>query len=244
MKTKILLLDIETAPSLGWVWEKYDTNVIDFKSDWYILSYGYKWLGENKVHVVGLVDFPGYDKDRENDKKLMNTLWELLDEADVVIAHNGDKFDLKKINTRFLTHGLRPPTPYKTVDTLKIARSNFAFDSNKLDDLGRYLGVGRKIPNTGFHLWKGCMVGDREAWRQMKQYNGHDVELLEKVYNIVYPWDKKHPAVNMGERDTCPKCGSRDVQRRGFNFTILSKAQRYQCQNCYGWFAGGAKRIK
>ena len=243
-QVKVLLIDIETAPSLGWVWEKYETNVIDFKSDWYILSFGYKWLGEDQTKVVGLVDFPRYDRDRENDKQLMKQLWKLLDEADIVIGHNLDKFDIKKINTRFLTHGLNPPTPYKTVDTLKIARSNFAFDSNKLDDLGRYLGIGRKLPNTGFYLWRGCMIGDRESWAKMKQYNGQDVQLLEKVYNLLFPWDKKHPAVNLGQRDTCPKCGSQNVQKRGFNFTLLSQSQRYVCLSCRGWFQGGSKKIK
>jgi uncharacterized protein YprB with RNaseH-like and TPR domain len=242
--SKILLLDIETAPSLGWVWAKWETNVIDFKSDWYVLSYGYKWLGEKEVKVVGLVDFPGYDRDRENDKQLMKSLWKLLDEADVIIAHNGDKFDIPKVNTRFLTHGLKPPTPYKTVDTLKIARSNFAFDSNKLDDLGRYLKIGRKLPHTGFHLWMGCMSGDREAWKTMKKYNGHDVELLQDVYNIVRPWDKKHPHINQGQAETCPKCASTNVQRRGYNFALLSRSQRYQCRNCAGWFQGVSKRIK
>ena len=243
-KVKILFIDIETAPSLGWVWQKYDTNVIDFKSDWYVLSFAYKWAGDSEVTAVGLVDFPRYDRDRENDKQLIKKLWRLLDEADVVIGHNGDRFDLPKINTRFLTHGLQPPTPYRTVDTLKIARNNFAFDSNKLDDLGRYLGIGRKLPHTGFHLWKGCMSGDRESWATMLKYNSHDVELLEKVYYLVRAWDKKHPAVNLGQRDTCPKCGSTNVQKRGFNFTISSQSQRYQCKQCHGWFAGGAKRIK
>ena len=247
---KVLLLDIETAPSLGWVWAKWETNVIDFKSDWYVLSYGYKWLkllGEDpeKVKVVGLIDFPRfYKRDKENDKPLMKTLWALLDEADIIIAHNGDKFDLPKINTRFLTHGFRPPTPYKTVDTLKIARSNFAFDSNKLDDLGRYLKIGRKLPHTGFHLWQGCMLGDAESWKMMKEYNGHDVELLESVYMLLRPWDKKHPAVNLGMAETCPKCGSTDVQKRGFSYTALSRAQRYQCQDCYGWFANSSKKVK
>src|ERR1700676_4819995 len=175
---KILYLDIETAPSLGWVWAKWQTNVIDFKSDWYILSVAWKWAHENEVHVLGLDDFPGYKRRHEDDKALLKKIWKLLDEADIVIAHNGDGFDLPKINTRFLTHKLNSPTPYKTVDTLKIARKVFMFDSNKLDDLGRYLGVGRKLPHTGFNLWKGCMSGDLESWETMKQYNAHDVELL------------------------------------------------------------------
>lgn len=240
---KILFLDIETAPSLGWVWGKWQQNVIDFKRDWYMLSFAYKWAHEDQVHTVGLIDFKSYNRDIENDKRLLKKLWALLNEADIVVAHNGDSFDLPKINTRFLTHKLPPPSPYKTVDTLKIARKVFAFDSNKLDDLGRYLGVGRKIPNTGFHLWKGCMSGDPESWRLMKEYNGHDVELLEKVYSLVRAWDKNHPNVNQGQQ-ACPTCASFNVQRRGFNYTLLRKKQRFHCLNCRRWFEGSAKKVQ
>jgi len=238
---KILFLDIETAPSLGWVWGKYEQNVIDFKSDWYILSFGYMWSTDKKVTVLGLDNNPKYKKGSEDDKWLMEQLWKLIDEADVIIAHNGDKFDLPKINTRFLTHKLPPPKPYKTVDTLKIMRSVFMFDSNKLDDAGRYLGIGRKLPHTGFHLWKGCMSGERKSWALMKKYNGHDVELLRDLYYLVRSWSKTHPNVNLGVTETCPKCGSTKVQRRGFEYTLLRKKQRYQCQ-CGSWFCGPARK--
>ena len=242
---KILFLDIETAPSLGWVWGKWEQNVIDFKRDWYVLSFAYKWAGDKKVTAKGLNDYKGYQKDRENDKALLADIWELLDETDIVVAHNGDKFDLPKINTRLLQHKNVPPSPYKTVDTLKIARKVFAFDSNKLDDLGRYLGVGRKLPHTGFHLWKGCMEGDKEAWNLMKKYNGHDVELLEQVYYIVRAWDRQHPQVNQGRTadEACPKCGSLKVQRRGFSYTLLRRKQRFQCTNCSTWYEGSAKKV-
>lgn len=242
---KILFIDIETAPSLGWVWAKWETNVIDFKKDWYCLSVGWKWTHENEVHVVGLNDFSGYKRHPENDKALLKQIWKLLDEADIVIAHNGNKFDLPKINTRLISHKLKPPSPYKTIDTLQIARKVFMFDSNKLDDLGRYLGIGRKLPHTGFHLWKGCMSGDPEAWELMKKYNGHDVELLEKVYYIMRAWDKNHPQVNKGETvlEACPKCSSHNIQRRGFTYTLLRKKQRYQCMNCAGWFEGSARKV-
>jgi hypothetical protein len=245
MKTpsKILFLDIETAPSLGWVWGKWEQNVIDFKSDWYMLSFAYKWADQRKVIAVGLDNAPHYIKGSESDKWLSEQLWKLLDEADIIIAHNGDAFDLPKIKTRFISHGLVPPSPYKTVDTLKIARKAFAFDSNKLDDLGRYLGIGRKLPHTGFHLWKGCMSGDPTSWKLMKRYNAHDVELLEKVYYLVRAWAPNHPNVNHGEIENCPRCGSDKVQRRGFSFTLLRKKQRFQCQKCAGWFEGSAKKI-
>jgi hypothetical protein len=246
MKTpaKILFLDLETAPSLGWVWAKWETNVIDFKSDWYVLSFAWKWAHEKKgvVHTRGLIDFPiSYGLDKENDKPLMQELWHLLDQADIVVAHNGDGFDLPKSNTRFLTHGFQPPTPYKTVDTLKIARNKFKFDSNKLDDLGRYLGIGRKLPHTGFHLWKGCMTGDPKSWTLMKRYNGHDVQLLERLYYILRAWAPTHPNVNQGEF-ACPKCSSFNVQKRGFSYTAQRRKQRFQCTKCSGWFEGPAKK--
>src|ERR1700676_414764 len=241
---KILFLDIETAPSLGWVWAKWQTNVIDFKRDWYMLSYAYKWSTDKKVTTVGLIDFPTeFTKDLEDDSALARRLWKLIDEADIIVAHNGDAFDLVKINTRFLVHGLKPPSPYKTVDTLKIARKVFAFDSNKLDDLGHYLNIGRKLPHTGFHLWKGCMAGDPASWVTMKKYNGHDVELLEKLYYLIFKWAPQHPNVNHGHIENCPRCGSSNVQRRGFTFTALRRKQRYQCQKCAGWFEGPAKKV-
>jgi uncharacterized protein YprB with RNaseH-like and TPR domain len=242
---KILYIDIETAPSLGWVWAKWQTNVIDFKADWYILSVAWKWGHQDKVHVLGLNDFAGYKRHKENDKSLVKKIWSLLDEADVIVAHNGDEFDLPKINTRFLTHELSPTSPYKTVDTLKIARKVFKFDSNKLDDLGRYLGIGRKLPHTGFNLWQGCMLGDKDAWTKMKQYNMHDVELLSEVYSLMRAWDKNHPQINQGltANEACPTCSSKNVQRRGFSYTLLRKKQRYQCLNCRRWYEGSAKKV-
>lgn len=241
---KILFLDIETAPSLGWAWAKYETNIIDYQRDWYMLSFGYKWSTDKKVTVRGLIDYPlRFNADIEDDSALVEELWQLLDAADIIVAHNGDGFDLVKINTRFLVHGLKPPTPYKTVDTLKIARKVFAFDSNKLDDLGHYLNIGRKLPHTGFHLWKGCMSGDRKSWALMLKYNGHDVELLERLYYKIRQWAPTHPNVNQGSTGKCPRCGSIKVQRRGFTFTALRKKQRFQCTSCSGWHEGPAGKV-
>jgi uncharacterized protein YprB with RNaseH-like and TPR domain len=164
-----------------------------------------------------------------------------VDGADIIIGHNADKFDIRKSNTRFVFHGLKPPSPYKTIDTLKIARKVFKFDSNKLDELGRYLGLGRKIPHTGFHLWHSCMLGDPKAWKVMKKYNARDITLLEDVYYILRPWATNHPNVNQGEVG-CPKCKATNVQKRGFSYTLLRKKQRFQCGNCHGWFEGPAAK--
>lgn len=242
---KIILLDIETAPSLGWVWQKWEANVLDFKKDWYLLSYAWKELGKQKLYIKGLIDYPNYAADREDDKALTEDLWKVVDDADIIIAHNGDAFDMPKINTRFIFHKLAPPSPYETIDTLKIARRIFHFDSNKLDDLGGYLHVGRKLPHTGFHLWQGCMTGDPKSWSLMKRYNGQDVILLEQVYFKLRPWADNHPSIILtGKKGNtaCPKCGSVEYQKRGMTYTATTAKPRFQCKKCNGWFTGNVEK--
>lgn len=237
MDKKILLFDIETAPNLGYTWSKYEQNVIEFERDWYMLCFAAKWLGSKKVTVVSLPDFKLYKKDKEDDKEVVKALWKLFDEAEVLIAHNGNRFDIKKANARFLSLGMEPPSPYQKIDTLTEARKYFKFDSNKLDDLGNYLGVGRKVETGGFSLWKGCMQGDMKSWRKMLRYNVQDVKLLEEVYLKLRPWMISHPNLNLLDNGLklCPICGSPKVQKRGFSYTRVSTFQRWQCRSCSGW---------
>lgn len=240
-KPKVLIYDIETTPNLGYIWGKYEQNVLDYVDETHMLCFAYKWLGEKKTHIVALPDFPEYKKDPTNDFYVLAKLWMLFDEADVVIAHNGDQFDQKMTNARFVAQGFDPPTPYKSIDTKKVARKYFRFNSNKLDDLGKKLGLGQKEQTGGFSLWLGCMAGNKRAWQTMKRYNKQDVVLLEKVYLKLLPWIDNHPAMNLyNERpDTCPKCGEPGpFHARGFYYTKVSKKQRYQCQNCNGWTVG------
>lgn len=245
-QTKILLLDIETAPNLGYTWGKWEQDVIEFKEDWYILSYGAKWWGKSKMITRKLPDYPNFKRDKSDDGSLIKDLWELFDEADVIVAHNGDVFDVRKANARFIAHNLKPPSPYKTVDTKKVAKKYFQFDSNKLDELGRYLGIGRKLQTGGFKLWLDCMAGDKRAWAKMEKYNKQDVRLLEEVYSLLRPWMTNHPNVNVLNEKTgaCPTCGSTKVQKRGFSFTTVGKKQRYQCISCGAWSHGKITRIK
>lgn len=230
---RTLLLDIETAPSVGYTWgPKFEANIIEFIEPWYILSVAYKWLGE-KTKVMALPDYPGYAPGA-TDRPLVADTVKILSEADVVIAHNGDKFDIRKINTRALIHRIDPPAPYKTIDTRKVAKAKYGFDSNSLNDLARQLGLGEKVHTGGFQLWKDCMAGDREAWGHMKEYNKHDVDLLEEVYLIMRPWITNHPTAALGEM-ACPKCGSAHIECRGEAVTLTARYQRYQCKDCGGW---------
>lgn len=236
-KPRVLFFDIETSPNLAYVWGKYDQNVISFKQEWEILSFAWKWQGDARIECLSR---SGY----KDDRWLCGQLHRVLAKADVVVAHNGDAFDLRKARARFVVHGLEPLPPIPSVDTKKVAKSRFNFNSNSLDDLGRTLGIGRKKATGGFDLWLKCMAGDKKAWKLMEQYNKQDVILLEKIYDRLKPWMLNHPslaALNPGPG--CPKCGSKTVQKRGFMMTPLKKKQQWQCTSCRGWWctALGAK---
>lgn len=234
---KILLLDIENSPNLAYVWGKYQQDAIKFEREWYILSYAFKWLNETKVQAKALIDYKKvFKKDSTDDKELLNDLWKLLNEADIVIAHNGDEFDIKKINARLVFNGFPPPAPYKSIDTLKMARRYFNFTSNKLGDLADHLNVGKKLDTGGFELWIKCMSGDEKAWKKMVEYNKQDVVILEKIYYALRPWDTYHPNLGVYLKDrVCSKCGSGKLQSRGVYIAKTLTYNRFQCQDCGSW---------
>ena len=242
---KVLLFDIETAPNLGYTWRKWEQNVIEFKQDWYILCFAAKWLDDPAIITAALPDFPAFKKQPTNDKWVCKALWKLMDEADVCVAHNGMSFDFRKAHARFVIHGLRPPMPYKAVDTKRIAKRFFNFDSNKLDDLGRQLGLGRKLHHgEGFQLWLDCMAGKPKAWETMVAYNKQDVVLLEKVYMKLRGWQTNHPNHNFFDdtKDNCPTCGGHRLQARGVVKTLTSEYKRYYCADCGAWSRGNLFR--
>jgi hypothetical protein len=236
-KAKICLYDLETAPSLGYIWDKYETNVLWYVKQGYLLSYAYKWLGDNKTYVVSLPDFKTYKKDPENDKELVQSLYRLFESAEVLVAHNGDSFDERTANGRFFFHHLTPPPPHKRIDTLKISRKYFKIQSHKLDDLGDYLGVGRKERTGGIDLWRDVLDGDMKAWKKMCKYNRMDVILLERIYLHLRPWAENHPAINLIENNVkaCPKCGACELVARGTRYNKTTIYQRYRCKACGGW---------
>jgi uncharacterized protein YprB with RNaseH-like and TPR domain len=241
---RVCFIDIETAPIKGYAWGMFETNLVHVIEPTYILCYAIKWQGESKIKTHALPDYPGYSKNKKSDKALCADLWKDLDRADIAIAHNGDAFDIKKINSRLIVHGLPKPSPFKTVDTLKIARREFKFDSNKLDNIGRYLQLGRKMPHTGMDLWLGCMDrDDPKSWRVMRKYNAQDIVLLENVYEQVKGWDKSHPSMTAyDDAPGCPTCRSKDVQRRGLNVAKTRKSHRMHCQGCGAWFSEPIKK--
>ena len=236
---KILILDIETAPMIADVWSLWEQNVglNQIVHDWYILSWAAKWADGKKVYYAD----QSKAENLEDDSEILRKLWALLDEADIVIAHNGSRFDIPKINARFIKAGLPPPSPYRQIDTLKLAKAKFKFTSNRLAYLAKFLGVGTKEehPNFPGHLlWVETRKGNAKAWREMRKYNIQDVLVLEQVYAKLRPWDSKHP--NLGvDGGACPVCAAAgELEKRGFHYTNGGKYQRYVCKACGAWSRG------
>lgn len=231
---KILLFDIENAPAIAYIWQSKTeyVNPEMIKDEWYMMCWAAKWLGEKKIMSSALCDHKGYDPRNPNDKQLLGELWKLLDEADIVVAHNGKSFDCKKANACFIKHGITPPSPYIVIDTLTEARKHFMFTSNKLNELGKVLGVGAKIHTGGFKLWLDCMLGDTKAWNKMKKYCRNDVLLLEKVYLKLRPYMKNHPCTAFDGK--CPRCGSTAMLNNGTRVTLTGRFQRLVCKMCGG----------
>ncbi len=231
---KVLLFDIETAPILANVWGLWDQNVglNQIEADWSVLSWSAKWLHEADVMYADNRKRRG--SRIRDDKALLKGIWKLLDEADVVVTQNGVSFDSPKLNARFITHGFQPPSSYRHIDTLKIAKKHFAFTSNKLAHLTATLCSAKKSEHKkfpGFELWEQCLKGNQLAWREMEEYNKQDVLALEELFHKLKAWDDKiNFAVYTG--GTICKCGSTDIRKSGFHYTNSSKFQRYRCAAC------------
>lgn len=232
-KPKILLLDIETAPNVGYFWQA-KTRYINpdwFVSNGYILCWTAKWLGDDKVI------FKRWKKGKP--VSLLEPIHRLLNEAHIVVHFNGKKFDIPTLNKEFIVHGLMPPAPYKQVDCLQTLWETFRFPANKMDYIAKTLGIGEKVRHAGPQLWIDCMADKEEAWKNMEEYNKHDVYLLEKLYIRFLPWIKSHPNVSafLGI-EACPKCGSEELKRNGMHLAQVLKYERYQCGACHSWFRG------
>lgn len=234
-KPKVLIFDIETAPILASVWGLFDQNVAlnQIEKDWHLLSWSAKWLGSKDVMYADQRNA----KSIENDKAILKQLWKLLDEADIVITQNGKKFDVKKINARFVYHGFQPPSSYKHIDILQVARKKFGFTSHKLEYMTNLLcNTYKKVTKrkfNGFDLWKQCLANNVDAWEEMKHYNKYDVLSLEELYTKLIPWDSSinFNLYNDSEKNIC-KCGSDKFQKYGYHYTTAGKYQRYKCKKC------------
>lgn len=238
---RVLLFDVETSFRLAAIWGAKQGFIPQdaMVHDTFLVSWAAKWWGLKTVRSDVLSRHEALQQD---DSRIVATLADMIREADVIVAHNLDRFDLPVVNSRLLSLELDPVPPFgphQRIDTLKLARKSFRFSHNNLDYLARTLGLEVKH-YTDFDLWKRCYQGDEKALREMVRYNKQDVKVLEQVFNRLLPYVKGLPRLVDAEEENepiCPTlgCESTHLQRRGYYRTNASTFQRYQCQECGRW---------
>ena len=239
---RILTWDIETSLQPVAIFQLANNDWIKPEAllgERYIICACWRWLGESKIHSISVLDDPKrYRKDPHDDRHVVETLRDLMMEADVIVHHKGDSFDRPYLNTRILYHGLPPLPPIASVDTYKVAKANFFLNSNSLDYLGKFLKVGKKI-SVGYQLWLTILNGGPaavKAIKEMVRYNRQDIILLEKVFLKLRPYVASHLNRELLGETGCPRCGSNKVQSRGLHRAVSRVYRRFQCQSCAGWF--------
>lgn len=253
---KILYIDIENSRMVVEfeTYSLYGNDVIHprhVKHDWYITCAAWAWLDTKKqkigkIETVAVNDFKSYKKDFRDDRQLVKKLHKVLSEADLIVGHNSDAFDIKKINYKFIKYGMPPIDFPATVDTLKAAKKYMRSSSNRLYFLARELDVSTKIdlPSSVMHAAdNGC----EKSLKKLVAYNKGDIKAGAQVYFKMLPYIKNHPVIEkvMGkkvdkDRPACQNCGSKKVHRYGLRKSKTGRYYRYRCDDC-GSYTKGAR---
>jgi hypothetical protein len=235
---KILVLDIETAPAISYIWRMFDETVglEQLLDPGRVICAAWQWYGTKEVHFGS-----------EWDTAIDSTDWLLrlhdaMSAADAVVTFNGNKFDLPKLNGEFIRLGLAPPAPSASID-LRVTSKKLGYISGKLAFLGPHLKIGAKVKHEGFELWKKVLAGDSAARVRMERYNKQDTRLTTRLYKKLRPYIKNHPYLHETPPTACPTCGSSKTQHRGTRRTKSFEIDRHQCQGCGSWFDGKRKKM-
>jgi hypothetical protein len=234
-KPRILVLDIETKPTLVYTFGIRDQHIGHkqirdvAESGRSVLCVGLKFIGERGVKVLSTWEH-GFEG-------MLAAVHEAMSEADAIVTYNGCSFDVPKLNGQFLLAGMDLPPPPTQIDIYKAVRK-LGFICNKLDYIAPLLGLGGKVKHAGLEMWIDVMNGCPKAQKKMARYCAGDVRLTEEVYNKVRGYVPDHPHLNATPKEACGACGSRNIQNRGWRRTKASRIARVQCQDCGAWATG------
>lgn len=236
---KILLFDIETAPLLAYIWQPKTRYVHQHAlvAETFMLTWAAKWYDSPNV-MTGIAT--SSEAKNQDDTRIVGQLCDLIRDADIVIAHNSDRFDVPTVNARLAKLRLEPMGPVKTIDTLTVAKQSFRLPYYNLNYLGEFFGVGEKIP-TDFDLWRRCYLGEKPALVEMATYNRQDVVLLQNVFDAMKPYAKRLPRMFDPGWDgqlACPHCGSSNLVIRGYHRTNVSTFPKFRCSDCRRYHRG------
>lgn len=237
LNPRVLIFDIESKPLLAYVWGLWDQNIglPMIKENGGMICFAAKWTDSPEIFYFS--DF------KDGHQGMLDAIWNLLSEADIVVGYNSDRYDIRRINNEFLLAGMTPPKPYKSVDLMKINKVRFDLPSRKLDYLVQQTGNGAKLDTGGFELWIGCMADDPESWKRMEEYNIHDVIVTEAAYFTLLPWQTNpiHFGMFTGDSHSCPYCGSLKLEAKGVNHSFVQTYDQFLCLECKGWSRSTAR---
>jgi DNA polymerase elongation subunit (family B) len=235
---KVLVFDIETSKILAAIWApgKQYVRPNQIRRDWALMCWAAKWLGEKEIFSMD-----NRKNEITDDKKICLGLSEMLDEADIVITKNGQKFDIKKLVWRMMVHKIKPFSPVQHIDTERLIRGSAAPSSTKLEFLNEALELehqkSRHVKFPGDTLWDECEAGNKAAWDEMVKYNKKDVLATEDLYERIQPYSPQRVKFNLYRADSqywC-NCGSDDLVKKGFVYTKSGKFQQFRCKGCGSW---------
>jgi hypothetical protein len=227
---KILAFDLETSPNLAHVWGLFNQNVglPQLRESTEVMCFGARWVGTDEVIFASTF--------HDGKQNMLKRLWQLVDEADLIMGWNSAGFDSKHIRRELLVNGFSPPRPWREFDLMQKVKKQFRFPSNKLDYVAQTLGVGKKVKHQGHELWVKCMAGDEEAWAEMRKYQIQDVDLLIDLLIALQGWLPSTPNFGLYKNleFACAHCGSTKLTGRGEYYTELSVFASYECADCGG----------
>lgn len=233
---KILLFDLETSAALVYAFGRHkifvnqDAVAIEGGK---ILMASYRWLHEDTTNIL-------VDKEEiraGSDYEVTKQLWDLFEQADAVVAHNGRNFDVKMLEAACLRNDLPPLPTVHILDTLEIAKKKFRLPSNKLDSLAAFLDIGRKVTHSGIDLWAKVQQGDEKAIEEMVEYCLHDTDLLLEVFlylrsrGLVSGFNAANYYDDNKMR--CKTCGSVELENTGRTVTTpTGRFEELRCRVC------------
>lgn len=229
---KTLYVDVETSPNLAYVWRLWDQNISlnQVVEQTEILCFAYQWEGDKKAQTR--------DVWNHGTRAMAQKLYELLDQADLVVGYNSQSFDMKLINSLLAEQGFGPPSPYKQFDLFREAKKVFKWPTMKLQNVLDRLGLENKLSTGGFELWLGCLEGDWDAIGKMLAYNKQDVEIMPALMEKLRPWSKSYPNRSLfvdTDDPVCPRCGSDGIGPRGEYTSGTGTYQKWYCKECNSW---------
>ncbi len=235
----VWIVDIETSPCIVMVWEmgKQYVTVDQLIADWHIMAFSAKRLNAPASETIYM------ETRTKNDKDLLTKLWEIFNEADVIITQNGKKFDEPKIKARMMLTGFKPYKPFEHHDTY-LQNNDKEFTSHSLAYLSeKFCTKYKKLKHkkfSGLSLWKECLGAkvtlhpNPEAWEEMKKYNIHDVLSDEELYLKTRGWSKqKAPTIFEGDVGRkCSYCGEFKLVIDGYKMKQRVKYKYMHCTSC------------